>query len=132
MSTALTTDEKLIQFFISEFNKEDNKTDEISITKKDVENLGLSEAEASKYIHLLESSNYLKIKHKSVHNDFSRFWTVVINKSCLYYFENKKESKTEKRRKFWFEIRAWITLLISLLAFGLSILSLCQKFVPTK
>ena len=132
MTKQLTTKEKVIQFLISEYNKDNNKTTEITISRTDVENLGLSEAEASKTIHLLASSNYLTIKRKSVHNDFSMFWTVDVNESCINYFKNKKESKTEKRRKFWFEIRAWITLLISLLAFGLSIFSLYLQHAPTK
>ena len=88
MTKQLTTKEKVIQFLISEYNKDNNKTTEITISRTDVENLGLSEAEASKTIHLLASSNYLTIKRKSVHNDFSMFWTVDVNESCINYFNN--------------------------------------------
>ncbi len=130
MGKQLTTEEKILHFLISEYNSKNNNTNEISIYKTDVEKIGISEAEASKTIQLLETSNYLAIKQKSVHNDFSMFWTVVINNSCIHYFDNQKEDKTEKRRKSFEEFRAWITLVISILAFGLSIYALYLQYLP--
>lgn len=132
MSKQLTPKEQIIQFLISEYNREDKNTTEISVSRTDIKNIGMSEAEASKIIHLLESSKYLLIKRKSPNNDFGMFWTVVVNESCINYFKNKKENKTENRRKTFNEIRAWITLLISLLAFGLSVYALYLQYVPTK
>lgn len=130
MSKQLTAEEKIIQLLITEYNRENNNSNEISIYRADIEEIGISEAEASRTIQLLETSNLLKIKRKSVHNDFSMFWTVVINNFCLHYFDNKKETNTEKRRKSFEEFRAWITLLISLLAFGLSIYALYLQYLP--
>ena len=130
MSKQLTIEEKLIQFFISEYYADNNRTNEISISKTDVENIGISEAEASRTIQLLETSNHLIIKRKSVHNDFSMFWTIELKDSCIHYFDIQKENKIEKRRKSFEEFRAWITLLISILAFGLSIYALYLQYLP--
>lgn len=132
MSKQLTPEEKIIQFLISQYNKENNNSNEIPIYKSDIEEIGITEAEASRTIQLLETSNLLKIKRKSIHNDFSMFWTVSINNFCIHYFDNKKENRTEKRRKSFEEFRAWITLLISLLAFGLSIYALYLQYLPTE
>lgn len=128
----LTTKDKIIKFLISEYDKDNNSTNEINISKTDVENIGISEAEASKTIQLLETSGYLRIQRKSVHNDFSMFWTVIINDSCIEYFDNQKDNKIEKRRKSFEEFRAWITLLISILAFVLSIYALYLQYLPVE
>ena len=122
MKKELTPEERLISFFISEFNN--SATNEVSISKSDLPELNLSEQEASRYIYLLKEKDCLKIKHKSVHNDFSMSWHIALEPDCINYFENKKETKKEKILRFFVELRAWITLLISMLAFGLSIYSL--------
>lgn len=132
MGKQLTTEEKIIQFLITEFNNVNSKSSRIHVSRTDIENLEISENEASKYIQLMQTTGYLKIIDKSVHDDFSKFWTIELTKSCIHYFDNKKESKTEKRRKSFEEFRAWITLLISLLAFGLSIYALYLQYLPTE
>lgn len=132
MSKQLTTKEKLIQFLIAKFNREDNNTNEINISRTDIESIGISESDASKTIQLLETSNYIIIKRKSVHNDFSMFWTVVVNDLCTEYFDTKNQDKIENRRKTFEEFRAWTTLLISLLAFGLSIYALYLQYLPVE
>lgn len=45
MHKKLTTQEKLIQFFINEFKN--SKTHEVSISKSDLSNINLSEEEAA-------------------------------------------------------------------------------------
>lgn len=127
-----TTKDKIIEFLISEYNKDNTKTNEINISKIDIENINLSESDASKTIHLLETSGYLRIKYKSAHNDFSRFWTVILNDSCIEYFSNQKNNKKKNRRKSFEEFRAWITLIISILAFVLSIYALYLQYLPVK
>lgn len=131
MSKKLTIEEKLMQFLISEYNKDNNNSNEISINATDIEDLGITENEASRTLLLLETSNYFTIKAKSVHNNFSRFWTVELNQFAIHYFDNQKESKIEKRRKSFEEFRAWVTLLIAILAFGLSIYALYLQYMPT-
>lgn len=131
MSKKLTIEEKLMQFLISEYNKDNNSSNEISINATDIKDLGITENEASRTLLLLETSNYFTIKAKSVHNNFSRFWTVELNQFAIHYFDNQKESKIEKRRKSFEEFRAWATLLIAILAFGLSIYALYLQYMPT-
>ena len=131
MSKKLTIEEKLMQFLISEYNKDNNSSNEISINATDIKDLGITENEASRTLLLLETSNYFTIKAKSVHNNFSRFWTVELNQFAIHYFDNQKESKIEKRRKSFEEFRAWVTLLIAILAFGLSIYALYLQYMPT-
>lgn len=123
-----STKDNLIKLFISKF--ENSNTNEISIYKSDIEELGISEQEDSRTILLLQEDGALIVKHNSVHNDFSVRWLIALKSYCIDYFKNQKYSKIEKRRKFFFEFRAWITLLISMLAFGLSILSIYLQNIP--
>lgn len=131
MNKKLTTEEKLMQFLISEYNKDNNNSNEISISATDIKDLELTENEASRTLLLLETSNYFTIKEKSTHNNFSRFWTVELNQFGTHYFDNKKEDKIEKRRKSFEEFRAWITLIVAILAFGLSICALYLQYMST-
>lgn len=114
MKNTLTKEEQLIEFLNKKFKS--SNTNEVSINKHDLPDLNLSEQEASRIIHLLQEEKLLTIKHKSVHNDFSVFWTIVLMPSCVHYFENKKSDNKERRRKLFNEIRAWITLIIAIAA----------------
>lgn len=114
MKTELTKEEILIEFFNMEYENSD--TNEVVIDKNDVKNLNISEREASRIIHLLQEENMLHIKQKSIHNDFSMYWTIALMSPCIHYFENKKFNKKEQRRILFNEIRAWITLAIAIVA----------------
>ena len=120
MKKQLNTEEKIIQFLISEYNLQNNASNNISICKTDIKNIGITESEASRTLLLMQTSNLLFIKNKSVHNDFSRFWTVELTDSCIHYFDNKKEKKIEKRNNW---IQFWIPVTISILALIVSIIT---------
>lgn len=111
MKKQLTPEEQLIQFFISEFNN--SATNEVSISKSDLPSLNLSEQEASRYIHLLQGE-FLDIKQKSVHNDFSMFWKIALKPTCINYFINKESARKDKRNNW---IQFWIPVSISIIAF---------------
>lgn len=117
MKKQLPSEERLIKFFISEFNN--SATNEISISKSDLSELNLSEQEASRYIHLLQESNFLKIKRKSVHNDFSMSWHITLEPNCVKYFENKEAARKDKRNNW---IQFWIPVSLSIVAIISSIL----------
>lgn len=111
MKKQLTPEERLIKFFISEFNN--SATNEISISKSDLPELNLSEQEASRYIHLLQEAKYFKIRRKSVHNDFSMSWDIALEPNCVNYFENKEAARKDKRNNW---IQFWIPVSISIIA----------------
>lgn len=92
MSNKLTTTEKVIEHLNSKFNAPNNNTNEIKISKKDVDKLNIPENELSKLLMAMETSGYFKIKDKSVHNNFNKVWIIALTDSCIYYFENKKLS----------------------------------------
>lgn len=129
MQKQLSKEERLIKFFNDKFKN--SKTNEVSINKHELPDLNLSEKEASRTIYLLQEEGLLKIKQKSVHDDFSVFWTVTLNPSCVYYFDNKKSDIKEQRRKLFNEIRAWITLIIAIAALIHSIYTTDSKNVSS-
>ena len=103
-------------------------SNEISFSKKDCKNLNIPESDVTRIIYRLQEEGLLHIKFKSVHNNFSGFWTLQIMPLCVDYFKIKKDDITGKRRKSLSEFRAWITLIIAILAFLLSIFSLYLQF----
>lgn len=117
MKKQLTPEERLIKFFISEFNN--SATNEISISKSDLPALNLSEQEASRYIHLLQKADLIQINRKSVHNDFSMSWNIVLDSDCVNYFENKEATRKDKRNNW---IQFWIPVSLSIVAIISSIL----------
>lgn len=127
MKDKLTKEEQLIEFLNKKF--ESSNTNEVSINKHELPDLNLSEQEASRMIHLLQEEKLLTIKHKSVHDDFSRYWVVALAPSCVYYFKNKKSNNIEQRRKLFNEIRAWITLIIAVAALIHSIYAANSKSI---
>lgn len=114
MKNKLTKEERLIEFLNQKY--ENSNTNEVSINKHELPDLNLSEQEAARIIHLLQEEGLLHIQRKSVHNDFSVFWTIALMPSCVHYFENKKFDRKEQRRILFNEIRAWITLIIAIAA----------------
>ncbi len=114
MKKQLTKEEQLIQFFNEKFKN--SKTNEVTISRNDIPKLNMSEQEASQTIHLLQEENLLRIKDKSAHNNFDKFWTIILRSSCIHYFENQKINKKTKIINFFTEFRAWITLGIAILS----------------
>lgn len=110
--------EKVIAFLINEF--ESSKNNEVSVSKNDLEKINLTEQQTVKILYLLQSDGLLNIKVKSVHDDFSRYWTVELNSSCVFYFDGKKTSKITNRREW---VRTYIPISISFIA-------LIKSFMP--
>lgn len=91
MSKQLTKEEQLIQFFITQF--ENSNTNKVTISKADLPELNLSEQEASRHIHLLQGE-FLDIKQKSVHNDFSMSWTITLKPPmCELFYKQEIHQK---------------------------------------
>lgn len=119
MKKQLTKEEQLINLFIQKYKNSDTNT--ISVNIDDVHYLNISEQEASRTIHLLQEEDFLKIKRKSIHNNFNMSWTIALMPLCVYYFDNKKSNKRAKIINFLKEFRAWITLCIAILSFILAV-----------
>jgi len=112
----LSDDEKLILFLNEKFHKISNNSNVVTVRRLDISSLGMSEQDIAKILLLLEAGNY-----KSTHNDFSKFWTIVLKPSCVYYFDNKKETKRLERNKW---IQFWIPVTVSVGALVVSIIAL--------
>lgn len=104
----LSQQEILIKFLINKFNS--SKTNVVSITPKNVEELGFGEAETVRLIYILQEDKFLTIKRNSVHNDFSMLWEVALTSKTIHYFENKQRRKKKKRNEW---IQFWIPLITS-------------------
>lgn len=138
LSTQLKQEDKnkeiIIKLLLEKYSE--SNSNEIHFSRKDCENLNISEPNVSRVIHRLQQDELLHIEIKSIHNDFSRFWILKLESKCINYFKNKKHNIIDNRRKSLSEFRAWITLIIAILAFFLSILSLYlqffQKEIPSK
>lgn len=118
--------EIVIKLLLEKYSE--NNSNKINFSRKDCENLNISESDVSRIIQRLQQDELLHIEAKSMHNDFSRFWTLELNSKCIDYFKNKKDNIIDKRRITSSEVRAWITLAIAILAFILSIFSLYLQF----
>lgn len=122
--------EIIINLLLDKYFSSDSN--EVYFSKEDCKILNISEPDVSRIIHSLQEEKLLHIKQKSVHNDFSRYWTLEIFPLCVNYFQIKKNNTIEKHRKSASELRAWATLIIAVLAFLLSILSLYLQFFHKK
>ena len=112
-----TIEEKLIKFLINKYEKSD--TNEVSIAKKEIPEIGLPEEEIIRTIFLLKEDGMFDIIQKSVHNDFSIFWKLSLKPRCVHYFEEKgKEQSKQLREWLWWGIP-------TLLSVGALIVAIC-------
>lgn len=97
------TEETLIKFLIDKYEKSD--TNEVSINKHELPDIGLPEQEVIRTIFLLKEDGMFDIIQKSTHNDFSVFWKLALKPRCVHYFEDKsKEQSKELREWLWWGI----------------------------
>ncbi len=115
----MTKEEQLINFFLDKYQKGD--TNEVTISKNDCETLNISEEETSRIIHTLQEDGLLTIQRKSIHNNFSMYWTIALKTNCLHYFDYKDAAKVEKRNNW---IKFWIPVVLSAIAIIVSIVAL--------
>ncbi len=130
MKKQLTKEEQLIEYFIQKY--ENKKSLDISIGCKDAENLNMSEEEVIQYITIMSDKNWLQINKKSVHNNLNIPCNIHLDPICLDYFKNKQVHKKQTRREFWVEFRAWLTLIIALIALIHSIFTADSKNVSSQ
>ena len=120
MKKQLNTEEKLIQFFISEFNKDTNNSNEILISQSDIKSIGITENEAARNLLLMQSSDYIVVKDKNPSKDFNTFWTIEVKDSCLNFFINQKYKRIQNRNNW---IQFWIPVSISNVALIVAIIT---------
>lgn len=112
-------EEKMIAFFNKKFSG--SKTNQIAIGQNDLSELELTEQDAVQTIYLLKEDGLIDIVQKSVHDDFSRFWTVSLKSDCVHYFEIKSSARNARVREwFWWGV----TTLISIAALIVAIIAL--------
>ena len=107
----MTKEEQLITFLLNKFKC--SSTNKIIISKKDIQNINLTEQEIIQSIFLLQEDDILSIERKSVHNDFSMYWTVALKSKCVHYFDDKKDKSVADRREW---VRTYIPIIISFIA----------------
>lgn len=109
------------------FNKyENSKTNVVSISQNDLENIEMTEQEIIRTIYVLQEDELINIKEKSVHDDFSRYWTVALKSQCIHYWENKRIRNTSNKRDW---IRTYIPITLSIIAIIISILALVAQLI---
>lgn len=121
----LTNEEKILQVLQG---KGKHRAEIIYIYKEDFSSLKLREKDIIHALLILSKKGLISIKSKSTQNKLNIPWRISIEAAGTDYFQNREMLKSENRRKLLEEIRAWITLLISILAFVLSILSLYLQY----
>ncbi|MCI8557425.1 MAG: hypothetical protein HFI19_06610 [Lachnospiraceae bacterium] len=130
MKKQLTGEEQLIECFIEKF--ENKNSLDISISCKDADKLNMPEKEVMQYIAIMEDRKWLRVTKKSVHNDLSIPCNIHLDSTCIDYFKNKQVHNKQTRKEFWNEFRAWITLIIALIALIHSIYSTGSKNVSSQ
>ena len=118
----MTKEEQLIFFLLEKYKNSKNNI--VSVAKKDIQAINLTEQEIIQTLYLLQEDGYINIKEKSVHDDLSRYWNVALKSSLLHYFENIKAAKTDKRNNW---IQFWIPVALSTVAVIVSIIALILK-----
>lgn len=116
--TTILKHEQIIKFLIDKYNN--GNTNEIAVSRKDCQILNIPESEISRILHTLQQDGLIIIKSKSVHNDFSMFWTIALKSSCINYFEIKSQKDKTNRREW---VRTYVPITISFIA-------LIKSFLP--
>lgn len=118
--------EKLIVFLNNKLPS--SKTNQVSVSKNDIDTIGLTEQEIIQTLFILQDQKYITIKQKSVHNDLSISCSMILHEDCINYFSNKK-SKTKSDRREW--IRTYLPITISLISllksFSVEILAVWEQ-----
>ena len=83
----LNNEEKLIKFLFEKFNNGRNNI--VSVSKNDLPTIGMEENDVIRTFYVLQEDGFINIKEKSIHDDFSRFWTVELKSTCLHRFDAK-------------------------------------------
>lgn len=122
----LTNEEKIIEFLLN--LKRTNNNNVVRVDRKDIQPLQMEETDFMRLLHELETKHYINLKRKSGQNDLSVFAEIELLPNSLDYFEKKKEHQKAEKRAKRTEVRAWIALVISILAFCASIVSLYLQF----
>lgn len=101
-------EEKLIAFLNQKFCN--SKTNQVSIGKGDLPDLKLTEEETVQTLYILREDGLIEFVKKSVHDDFSMFWTVALKSDCVHYFELKRSARKVKAREWiWWGVTSVIS-----------------------
>ena len=115
----MTNEEKLIKFLNSKF--ESSNTNTVFIHKNELPQIGLSEQETIRAIHLLKEDEIITDIKMATQNDLSIPCRVSLKSSCVHYFENKKTTDIENRRGW---VKSYGTSILSIIAIIISIIAL--------
>lgn len=125
----LTACDKIMKFIDDEY-KAGNRQ-EVVISKSNISRLGISDAELVKELHRLAQNDYIRIIDKSVHNNLNKPWRIEPLIKYTDYYQRKTEHNQSIRREKRGEVRAWITLAVSILALLVSLFSIYLQFSKT-
>ena len=115
----MTKEEKLIKFLNCKVKN--SKTNEVSVNRHELPEIGLTEQEVIQSICLLEEDGLITNVRKSVHNDLSMACIVSLKSDCIHYFENKQLNSIANRRGW---VQTYIPNIISVIAIAISIIAL--------
>ena len=127
--------EQVIKYLLSIDREYPNNQIQVSVSRKgfaDSMIAFLGEDELFNQLSILQTEGYITVKNRTGHKDLRYYIDVVLHEQLINYFTNKKIQSKKSRREFFNEIRAWITLLISICAFALSIYSLYLQYAQPK
>lgn len=98
-----STEEALIRFLISKY--ENSNTNEVTISRQELPDIGLSEQEVIRTIFLLKEDGMFNIVKSSPQKNLSMSWSVALKPRCVHYFEEKnKERRRGIREWLWWSI----------------------------
>ena len=81
---------------------------------------------------ILETEGYISNYFYSPHKTLEHSVIITLYESCINYFEHKKQAQKHNRKELIKEFRAWITLIIAIAGFVLSVISLYLDMLPTE
>lgn len=123
----ISTKDQVIKFLLSLDREYKSNGIQVSVSRNNFNESDLSPIGENEFMYqlsLLEASGYITVNFRTGYRDLTYYINVILHDSVLNYFDNKKQFIRKSKREFWNEFRAWITLILAILGFVLSILSL--------
>jgi hypothetical protein len=131
----MNTKERVIQFLLSIERQYRGNGLQIDVSRNKFNCSAISdigEEEFIKILSILEVERLIEVNFPTGRKNLQYSITVKLFEPIINYFSNKKIHAKKSRRELFNEIRAWITLLISICAFALSIYSLYLQYAQPK
>lgn len=130
----MNINEELIKYLLSlkmEYKNGETSvyTSELLYSETPIQNL--NKVQFCNELRVLESEGFVKLKFGD-NRTLANGVTITLFPKTIHYFDIKEQQRKFKNKEIRKEIRAWITLIIAIAGFVLSVISLYLDTLPPK